>query len=108
MAEGNSYKALVEMIGGRLKGIDGRLEGIDERLSAMDERVTKATTATHKEITELRKTVNEEQALQDERISENEKYVNLRRAIERGCIWILGTAVAVSGIVAGLIKFIIS
>ena len=108
MANGNSYTEILAEVRDRLNGIDGRLEGFDERLTSIDERNTEATETTRKEIIELRKTVNEEQALQDERISENEKYVNLRRAIERGCIWIIGTAIAVSGILAGLIKFIAS
>lgn len=96
---GNSYKALVEMIGGRLKGIDERLAGVDER-------ITTESAATREEITELRKTVNEEQEKQDARISDAEKYVHLRRAIERGCIWIIGTVVAVSGTVAVLINIL--
>jgi len=108
MANGNSYTEILAEVRDRLNGIDGRIEGIDERLTSIDERNTEATVAAHKEIVALRKTVNEEQAMQDERISENEKYVNLRRAIERGCIWIIGTAIAVSGILAGLIKFIAS
>lgn len=106
MAEGNSYKEVLSEVRDRLGGIDGRLEGIDERLTAMDARVTKSNEATRKEIAELRKTVNEEQERQDERIADTEKFVQLRRAIERGCLWILGTTVAVSGVVVGLIRFI--
>jgi len=101
------YKEVLAEVRDRLGGIDGRLEGIDDRLSTMDARVSKASEATRKEITELRQTVNEEQEKQDERITDAQKYVHLRRAIERGCIWIIGTAVAVSGIAAGLMKFIL-
>jgi len=101
------YKEVLAEVRDRLGGIDDRLTGIDDRLTTMDERVTKASEATRKEIAQLRQTVNDEQAKQDERISDTQKFVHLRRAIERGCIWIIGTSVAVSGLVVGLIKFIL-
>jgi len=98
---GNSYKALVEMIGGRLKGID-------ERLAGMDDRITAESAATREDIAELRKTVNEEQEKQNARIDKSERFVTLRSAIERAMIWGIGITVSVAGVVVGLIRFVFS